>query len=235
MAEIVCPKCGLEQDQGTECRGCRIVFDRYRAAPETPPSSVPAPIPSPAGPSAVWRYYRVVRWVVLAGIVVLVVLVLSDAPLPQVESVSDSGRGIQLKMLDLQTAFLTGGSARLHLDEAELNFWLWENLDFEESPSAVQDLRVQLNGDVLSLYLVFLSYGQDLSLTLEGRVQVTDGYLQLEPSGGKLGSLPIPLFGLERAVRRLFESPENRETFRMPTEIRDIRVEDSELVISFSR
>ncbi|MEE2839840.1 MAG: hypothetical protein VYC91_04845, partial [Acidobacteriota bacterium] len=60
-----------------------------------------------------------------------------------------------------------------------------------------------------------------------------DGYLQFEPSGGKLGSLPITRFGLERAVRRLFESPENREKFRLPTEIQDIRMEDSELVISF--
>ena len=233
MAEIVCPKCGFEQDQGTECGGCGIVFERYRSAPEAPSPSAPAPSPSEAGPSVLWRYYRVFRWVVLAGLGVVMVLVLSDAPPPQVEYDPDAGRRLQLKMLDLQTSILTGRSARLRLEEAELNFWLGENLEFEENPSAMQELRINLNGDVLSLYLVFLSYGQNLSLILEGRVQVRDGYLQFEPSGGKLGSLPIPRFGLERAVRRLFESPENREKFRLPTEIKDIRVEDSELVISF--
>ena len=70
---------------------------------------------------------------------------------------------------------------------------------------------------------------------MEGRVQVKDGYLHLEPSAGKLGSLPIPRFVLGRAVQRLFESPENREKFKLPQEISDIRVENSELVISFGR
>ncbi|MEE2839987.1 MAG: hypothetical protein VYC91_05600 [Acidobacteriota bacterium] len=86
MAEIVCPKCGFEQDQGTECGGCGIVFERYRSAPEAPSPSAPVPSPSEAGPSVLWRYYRVFRWVVLAGLGVVMVLVLSDAPPPQVES-----------------------------------------------------------------------------------------------------------------------------------------------------
>ena len=233
MADIVCPKCGFEQDQGAECGRCGIVFDRYQSAPVTPPP-VP-PTPSGAGPGALGRFYRVFRWVVLAGVVVLVVLVLVDAAPPQVDTNPDAGRSIQVKMRDLQTSLLAGRSSSLRLEESEVNFWLGENLVLEESPSDMQDLRIDLNGDLLRLYLVFIAYGQDLSLILEGRVQVRDGYLQLEPTAGKLGSLPILQFALGRAVQRLFESPQNREKFKLPQEIDDIRVENSELVIEFGR
>lgn len=191
----------------------------------------PTPSPGEVGPSTLGRFYRVLRWVVLVGIVVLVVLVLADAPPPQVDTQADAGSAIQVKMMDLQTSMLAGRSHSLRLEEAELNFWLGKNL--EENPSAMQDLRINLNGDLLRVYLVFISYGQDLSLILEGRVRVKEGYLDLEPTAGQLGSFPIPRFGLGRAVQRLFESTENREKFKLPQEINDIRVENSELGISF--
>jgi hypothetical protein len=40
---------------------------------------------------------------------------------------------------------------------------LGENLAFGENPSAIQDLRIDLKGDLLGVYLVFIPYGQDLS------------------------------------------------------------------------
>ena len=62
-----------------------------------------------------------------------------------------------------------------------------------------------------------------------------EGYLLLEATGGQLGSLPIPQMALNRAVQRLFESPQNRENFRLPPEIANIQVENSQLAISFVR
>ena len=64
-------------------------------------------------------------------------------------------------------------------------------------------------------------------------MQFLDNYIRLKPTSGKLGSLPIPQMALDRAVRKMFESPENREKFKLPDEVADIRVENSEFVISF--
>jgi len=50
-----------------------------------------------------------------------------------------------------------------------------------------------------------------------------------------LGSLPIPQMALNRAVQGLFESPQNRENFKLPPEIANIQVENSQLAISFSK
>ena|SRR5438093_9972684 len=42
----------------------------------------------------------------------------------------------------------------------------------------------------LSAYVLFDLYGKELSLTLEGRLSVQDGYLRLSPTRLMLGSLP---------------------------------------------
>jgi hypothetical protein len=47
-----------------------------------------------------------------------------------------------------------------------------------------------------------------------------------------LGSLPIPQAIVERAVSSLFDSPENRDRLRLPPGIRDLRVENGELVLA---
>ena len=173
----------------------------------------------------------------LAGSVIVVILILRQAPPPQVDVDPDAGRRLQSKMRELAHSMGAGRSSTLRLAEAELNSWLSENLDLSSpaSDSTLQDLQVDLTGDRLQLYLVFGLYGQNLSLILEGRPQVQEGYLLLEVTAGRLGSLPIPQLALSRAVQGLFESPQNRENFRLPPEIADIQVENSQLAISFAR
>lgn len=102
----------------------------------------------------------------------------------------------------------------------------------EQVQSKVRDVKMELRGDLIRAYVVFDFHGKDLSLELEGRISVQEGYLRLEPTTGKLGSLPLPQGTLESAARRLFEAPENREKFRVPDRIRDIRVEEGNLIIT---
>ncbi len=232
----ICPKCGFEQDSGIECGRCGIFFARYSADPESQPPEAAFETGPPAG-GTFRRFYRVFRWVALAGSVIVVILILRQAPPPQVDRDPDAGLRLQSKMLELARSMREGRSATLRLEEAEVNSWLSENLDLSSpaSDSTLQDLQVDLTGDRLQLYFLFGLYGQNLSLILEGRPQVQEGYLFFEVTAGQLGSLPIPQMALERAVQGLFESPQNRENFKLPPEIASIQVENGELAISFAR
>jgi phage FluMu protein Com len=97
--------------------------------------------------------------------------------------------------------------------------------------SAVRDVRIELRENSLRTFLEFDFHGKSMTFELEGRLSVRDGYLSLEPTSGKLGSLPLLQATLDGAVRKIFESPANREKFRLPAQIRDIRVENHSLVI----
>ena len=218
-----------------ECRRCGILFARYTSSIEGQPPEAAFEASGPAGGNF-RRFYRVFRWVALAVSVIVVILILRQASPPSVDVDPDAGLRLQSKMRKLASSIGAGRSATLRLAEAEVNSWLNENLDLSSpaSDSSLQDLQVDLTGDRLQLYFVFGLYGQNLSLILEGRPQVQEGYLLLEVTAGQLGSLPIPQLALDRAVQGLFESPQNRENFRLPPEIADIQVENSQLAISFA-
>jgi hypothetical protein len=103
----------------------------------------------------------------------------------------------------------------------------------EEVQSSVKDVKVNMVGDQVQAYVVFDFHGKDMSLELDGHLRAEDGYLHFEPTSGKLGSLPLPQSTLEAAVRRLFESPINKEKMRLPPDVSDIQVRNGDVVVSY--
>jgi len=104
--------------------------------------------------------------------------------------------------------------------------------ELEKAKSSIRDLQVELLEDTIRLYPLFETYGIDLTLEIEGRLHVMDWYLRLDPVSGRLGSLPLPSGTLRRAVDQIFESPENMEKFRLPSGIRDIKIDHGQLLVS---
>jgi hypothetical protein len=69
-------------------------------------------------------------------------------------------------------------------------------------------------------------------LELDGRVFAQDGYLRLAPTGGKLGSLPLPSAALQRLINQIFDSPQNKEKFKLPPGIQDITIKNGRLTVA---
>lgn len=247
-----CPRCGFR-------RGRQDAF--LAARPETvpaPPTSTSAQAPEPAQlaaqkPGVFRRVFRVVRWVSLAVALVLAVLLLRPAKPPAVRTDPKAAERVQVKIEQAVQTAVDGQAPVLQMDEAELNAWIQTNLALQTPPqselpsapvpsgeptlqqvqSSLRDVKINLVGEDLRAYVLFNLYGKDLTLQLEGRLVVAEGRLRLRPTRGVLGSLPIPQMTLDRAVSRLFDSPENRESFQLPPEIKDIRVVNGELIVSY--
>ncbi len=248
-----CPKCGFEQEGGAECLSCGVIFARYRPEPPRPaPARPAAPVAEREGPGAIVRFYRVFRWVVLAALLLVVLLVTKKAPPPSVSSDPEAPQRLEAKLRAAELAAQAGQPHTLALDEAEINSWLGSHLQMarepgsepqssppeaeptlEEVQSSVRDVKVDLVGDRVRAYVLFDYHGKDLTLLLEGRLRAENGYLRFEPTGGKLGELPLPQAALDRATTRLFNDPENREKLRLPPEVRDVRIENGELKVSY--
>lgn len=105
--------------------------------------------------------------------------------------------------------------------------------EVEQMRSNVRDVKIQLLDDRVRAYVVFDVHGKDMSLQLEGRLGAQNGYLNFEPISGQIGSLPIPQSALESSVRRLMDSPENREKLKLPPQIADLHIENGEVVASY--
>jgi hypothetical protein len=161
-------------------------------------------------------------------------------------------------MQEFRESAARGLGSQVEMDQPELNAWLGSNLalkrdapapppaptgtdagnsspqdpTIEEVKSSVRDVKIQLEEDSLRAYVSFELYGKTMSLEMEGRLMVQDGCLRLQPTAGKLGSLPLMSSTLESAASRLFDSPENREKFRLPPEIRDVAVRHGRLVVT---
>ena len=251
---MICPKCGFQQEGGSECRRCGIVFERYHAPKESLPSWVAGdPLEEEPSPGAFKKFFRVFRWFTLAAGVLIVVLILRQGEPPSVETDPRAKERVQTKLYELQRARQSGDSYDLRLKESEINSWVGSSLalappagpqtsshnpggsetTLEEVQSSMRDVKVNLLDDRLRAYVLFDFHGKDLSLSLEGRLRVENGYLRLEPTSGSLGSLPLPQAVLDRAVQRIFDSPENKEKFKVPPEVRDIRVVNRELVVFY--
>jgi hypothetical protein len=105
--------------------------------------------------------------------------------------------------------------------------------DIEQMRSNVKDVKVQLVDDHVRAYVVFDVHGKDMTLQLVGKLDADNGFLRFEPVSGQIGSLPIPQAVLEAAVRKMMESPENREKLKLPSDISNLKIENGEVVTQY--
>jgi hypothetical protein len=211
-------------------------------------ASIPSPVAKP--PISTWKWiFRIVRWTTYAAALITLLMVLHKAPPPRVETSPQAAARAEEKIQQVEKAVASGAPATLRMDETELNSYLASHLELSPAPakspspgseptveemrSNVRDFKVELVGDRVRAYIVFDLHGKDMSLQLEGMLRAADGYLQFVPTAGSFGSLPIPQSALESAVRRLMDSPENREKLRLPADISDLRIENGEIVVSY--
>jgi hypothetical protein len=108
-----------------------------------------------------------------------------------------------------------------------------EQPTMEQVQSAVKDVKVDMDGDVVKAYVIFDFHGKDMSLELDGHLRSENGYLRFVPIAGKLGTLPLPQSTLDSAVEKMMNSTENREKLKLPADVRDIQIVDGHAVMSY--
>lgn len=255
---FVCPKCGFGQDGGgTECGRCGIIFAKYK--PDIEVQSKQSYVeslsaePEEKKVSLLARLFRLLPWISLAATTFVLFLILKQSPPLAVETDPQAAARVAEKMAQLQLAMQSQRPHATTLNEAELNQWMQDNLAIasanqareagisipagqevaaQEVQSALKDVRMNMSGNQLRAYALFVLYGKEVSLQLDGTLETEDGYIRLRPTAGQIGSLPIPSSTLDRVVHQLFDSPENRESFHLPPQVESVRIDNGSLVIT---
>jgi len=235
---VTCPKCAFEQEEGTECLRCGIIFAKFKAAEQPAESTkVPrsAPHPQPVRRGVWSRLFRILSWLSVLFTIGVLLAILRPTPPLEIQTDPQAGERIAGKMAQLEMAIATGRSHSLSLNEAELNHWVRESLTMastsQEARSALKDVRLNLMSSQVRAYALFMLYGKEISLRLDGTVETRDGFLRFNPTAGQVGSLPLPSIAHNVVVQKLFESPQNRAMFQLPPEIESIGIQNNTLMI----
>ncbi len=189
------------------------------------------------------KIYRVARWVVLAILLIVILLALkkpSQLAAPQVpaESWKQEAADFQTKINQLEQASTDGNhGGEVQLSSAEVNAALAESLRngtpaSDLGPVPIQAPQVSFEGDQVRGIFPTQMYGKDVYVTVAGRLGSQNGYATFDPTEFKVGDLTIPVSLVNGPLEKKLADPANRDKLKLPDFIADVRVVNSQLVVT---
>jgi hypothetical protein len=189
------------------------------------------------------KIYRVARWVVLAILLIVILLALkkpSQLAVPQVaaESWKQQAADFQTKINQLEQASTDGNhGGEVQLSSSEVNAALAESLrngtpasDLGQVP--IQAPQVSFEGDQVRGIFPAQIYGKDVYVTVAGRLGSQNGYATFDPTEFKVGDLTVPVSLVNGQLQKKLADPANREKLKLPNFVADVRVVNSQLVVT---
>jgi len=179
------------------------------------------------------KIYRLISWSLLVLTVLSIVLMLRKPSIPPVATSPEAAKSFDEKIAQVE-ANQPGAAQEVHITEVELNSKLQESMQGAATaggPAALESASIHLEDDRLTGTFTVKVSGKDIYLTLGGKLGAVDGQLQFTPTEVKLGSLPVPVSAVQSTLREKFDSPEMRDRMKLPDSIKDVRIENGELVV----
>jgi hypothetical protein len=100
-----------------------------------------------------------------------------------------------------------------------------------EFPGAVPDIKdyqVSMDGDIVRGQFLTQIAGKDVYLTLAGHLGSKDGYATFDATEVKIGDLSVPASLVNGVLQK--KLAEQHDQLKLPNNVKDIRVENGELV-----
>ena len=92
----------------------------------------------------------------------------------------------------------------------------------------IKDYQVAMDGDLVRGQFLTQIGGKDVYLTLAGHLGSKDGYATFDATEVKIGDLSVPASLVNEVLQKKLN--EQREQIKLPLNVKDIRVENGELV-----
>jgi type II secretory pathway pseudopilin PulG len=178
---------------------------------------------------------RIISACILALAIIAVLMALRAPSATLVPASAQDAKSFDEKIASLAQAHQRGTAQTAHITETELTSKLQQGVDESaanpQGSVVLKAASVHLEGDGFEGVFTLDVSGKELYLTMTGTLGVLDGRLQIQPSSAKLGSLPIPASAFRSLLGKQFDSPEARERLRLPDFIKDVHIENGELLV----
>ncbi len=192
------------------------------------------------------KIYKTLRWITLAGGVLVLFLMLKK-PTPVAMPVDSAARSLNAqsfenKLRELEDAHSSGHSqAEVHLTAGEVAAALTQSNpspapaveNTSAAPAAeapkVEDYQVTFVDDLVRGQFATVIEGKQIYVTLAGHLGAKDGYVTFDPTEFKIGDLNVPVSMVnEKLQQKLLEE---HDRLKLPDFVGDLRVANGELVI----
>jgi len=101
-------------------------------------------------------------------------------------------------------------------------------MEFPGAVPNVKDYQVSMDGDIVRGQFLTQIAGKDVYLTLAGHLGSKDGYATFDATEVKIGDLSVPASLVNGVLQKKLD--EQRDQLKLPNNVRDIKVENGELV-----
>jgi uncharacterized protein YpmS len=181
------------------------------------------------------KIYRLISWSLLILTLVSILLILRKPSVVPVETSPQAAKSFDEKLAQLARAHQQGAPQEIRITETELNSKLQQGVQEASGGAAgatgLNAAAIHLESDELVGTFTVSVAGKDVYVTLGGKLAVQNKVLQFTPTQMKMGSLPVPISVVESTLRKKFNSPEMRDRMKLPDFVKDIRIENGELVL----
>lgn len=187
--------------------------------------------------SNTWK--RILLWSCAAACVsvsILLGLVLYQFEVPSVYADPSTVLQLQERIRNAEIAAAAGHPQVIQVNQAELNSFVKSHLVSTRKSAhqnRLRDLSVRLAQDKIGVHVFLDIYGTPMTIDIVGTLRTVNGYAQFEPVSAQIGALPIPRSALIRALKEAMDSTTGRENMRLPHGIKDLRVENSNLIATY--
>ena len=195
------------------------------------------------------KIYKVMRWVVLAALIIVVAFALKrpapPAPPLARQAVKEQAQQFESKLQQIETAERNGKTPEPEattFTSSEVNAFIQDASERAKAEAAKQPTLAEAQAEVKSTQVAFSGneviaqavterYGQDVYVTVRGRLGADNGYLRFYPTGFKIGDLAVPVSLVDPTLQKKLNEPETHEKLKLPDFVQDLRVENGQLVI----
>lgn len=102
------------------------------------------------------------------------------------------------------------------------------SMEFPGAVPNIKDYQVSMDGDLVRGQFLTQIAGKDVYLTLAGHLGSKDGYATFDATEVKIGDLSVPASLVNDVLQK--KLAEQRDQLKLPNNVKDIRVENGELV-----
>lgn len=142
------------------------------------------------------------------------------------------------------------GNAEVKLSEGEINAltrryfegaWRKKSDDSDDvaattsGPFTMESASVNISRDAMTLYFDFKYRGISVFAKFNGVPTLKEHHLGFAASSAKIGAIFLPSFVANRILARALNDPRYRKSLTMREEIRDVRIEKGDLVLTLAR